>query len=62
MTKEEWIKKTAELFEEKAELEPKAAREYAESIFEANEDDILSDEYTPKEAFDDEMDEWHASA
>lgn len=60
MEKEEWIKQAAKLFTEIALVKAEDAMEIAGSLFESNEDDILAGEYTPHDAFDDEISEWAA--
>ena len=62
MEKEEWIKEVAKLFENEAKLSPEDARGYGESLFEPNEEDIPAGDYSPADAFGDEMQEWAASA
>ena len=60
MDREEWIKQTATLFVEKAQVSDEHAMDIAGSLFESYEDDILAGEYTPKDGFDDEIEEWRA--
>ena len=62
MKKEQWIKELTKLFEDEAKIKPDMAKDFAESLFENSEIDILDGDYSPTDAFADEMEEWAASA